>query len=343
MSYDIDLKSPRGGGKMKKSKVLFGAVVASLLLVALSPLALSKSSKSEPKRIVLSADNTITLNDAIDGASVSGVIQRAKELDQEHGINRLLPKSGKEIFLFVRSPGGEIQVGLEMIEALKGINRPVNTVTMFGASMAFQTVQQLGKRYIVKNGVLMSHRAKGGFEGEFGGQRPSQMDSRKGLWESRLDELDGRTVERSNGKQTLESYQKAYNSELWVTGDQAVAQGYADEVVLVRCDESLAGVTTHQISFMGIPIKYDLDNCPLNSTPMNIRVELQTTKGMKNANDFLAEGGEFGTACLVALGTNPNKLCSTDTNMTLERVYQLQTQFRPFYDNIQNRIIPYGK
>lgn len=341
-----NLKAHSGGGNMNNStKVALGLLVAAVL-ATVSIDAKSKSAVSaESKKIVLTADNTIILNDAIDGTSVAEVISKAKLLDESGMLGRVGVKKSAPIYLFLRTPGGEIQMGLEMLEALQGLNRPVDTVTMFAASMGFQTAQNLGKRLIVKNGIMMSHRARGGFEGEFGGQRPSQMDSRKNLWETRMDEMDKQTVARSNGKQTLESYQKAYASELWVTGSQAVEQGYADEVVSVKCDESLSGVTTKSISLFGlINIDYDLDNCPLNSSPMNIRVtKIVTTKGTKTLDNFLSEGGEFGNSCLVAYGSNPEKLCAVDTTLTLERINQLKVQFKNQYENIKERTIPLGK
>jgi ATP-dependent protease ClpP protease subunit len=328
------------------TKIAVGALLAAVL--ALVPLtATSKAasqSKPQVKKIVLNSDNTLVLNDVITGESVATVISKAKELDSSGNLLGKVGVARKPIYMYVRSPGGEIQSGLEMLEALKGLNRPVNTITAFGASMAFQTVQQLGKRYITRSGVLMSHRAKGGFEGEFGGQRPSQIDSRKTLWESRLDEMDQDTVNRTNGKQTMASYQKAYASEMWVTGTQAVEQGYADEVVQVSCDDSLSGVTTHHINFMGlINIDYDLDNCPLNSAPMNIRISrILTNKGMMSMDDFMAKKGEFGSSCLVASGTDKEKVCASDTSLTMESLIKAKEQFRSQYNNIQGRIQPYG-
>ena len=103
-------------------------------------------------------------------------------------------------------------------------------------------------------------------------QRPSQMDNRYNLWLSRLDEMDKETVKRTNGKQTLQSYQKAYADELWLTGTQAVTEGYADKIVTVRCDSSLSGTTSHSLSIFGLKVEYELDNCPINTSPMNIKV-----------------------------------------------------------------------
>jgi ATP-dependent Clp protease protease subunit len=248
---------------MKVSKKI--AVFAVLLLgVILFPLSLTKPSNNS--QVVLSKSNLVVLSGEVEGELSGRVISEAKALDA----SRL--SSGKPIYVFMNTPGGSIQTGLEMIEALKGLNRPVTTVTLFSASMGFQIVQNLGERLILKNGVLMSHRAAGGFEGYFGGQRPSQMDNRYNLWLTRLTELDQQVVDRTGGKQTLASYQKAYSDELWLTGQQSVVGGYADRIVTVKCDSSLDGVTTHNIEFLGLKISYDLDNCPINTSPMHIRV-----------------------------------------------------------------------
>lgn len=241
------------------------AVVALFLGILLFPLS-SLVKPANNNQIVLSKNNAIILSGEIDGESSGQVIAQAKTLgNQRLNIN-------KPVYLFLNTPGGSIQVGLEMIEALTGLDRPVSTVSLFSASMGFQVVQALGERLILKNGILMSHRAAGEFQGYFGGQRPSQIDNRYNLWLSRLTELDQQVVKRAKGKQTLESYQKAYADELWLTGSQAVEGGYADRVVTMKCDSSLDGVTTHSIDFFGMKIMYDLDNCPINTSPMNIRV-----------------------------------------------------------------------
>jgi ATP-dependent protease ClpP protease subunit len=176
------------------------------------------------------------------------------------------------LYLFLNTPGGSIQAGLELNEALNGIGRPVDTITLFAASMGFQIAQNLGERLILKNGILMSHRAAGGFEGSFGGQQPSQMDSRYQFWLDRIRELDEQTVKRTNGKQTYASYIKEYANEMWLTGTKAVSEGYADRVVKIKCDSSLSGSTSHNASLMGFQVLYDLDNCPINTSPLNVRI-----------------------------------------------------------------------
>lgn len=257
---------------MKKSKFTLGLVVLGLL--ALIPVN-SSSQDNRSESVTLTKENTMVLNSEVNGESVSELIAKAKELDNNLNSRLKNPLNGgknKPLYLFLNTPGGSIQAGLELIEALHGLGRPVNTITLFSASMGFQIAQNLDDRLILQSGVLMSHHAAGQFEGYFGGSQPSQMDSRYQLWLDRIRELDEQTVKRSGGKQTYESYTKQYDHEMWLTGSKSIAQGYADRIVTVKCDASLSGVMTRHVNFMGFDIMYDLDNCPINTSPMNIRL-----------------------------------------------------------------------
>jgi ATP-dependent Clp protease, protease subunit len=243
----------------KIKKVIVGLVV--FVAVAIIPL-VSVGKAANPNQIVLTTNNMVNLSGEITGDSVANTILELQKLDDD---------SKKPIYLFMYTPGGSVQDGLELIEAIKGLNRPVETITLFSASMGFQTVQALGKRLIMKNGTLMSHRAAGSFEGSFGGQFPSQIDSRYGFWLQRIKELDEQTVSRTNGRQTMKSYLETYKNEAWFTGTQAVEQGYADAIVTVHCDKSLTGVTPHSVSFMGLSFTYEISNCPMITSPLNVK------------------------------------------------------------------------
>lgn len=317
---------------MKLSKYIVAALLAVLL-------PLTTQSESNSRTIVLNDDNTVILNDEVTGSSVDEVITRIKQLNSR---KKAFGRENKDpIYLFLYTPGGSIQAGLELIEALKASSRPVNTITMFAASMGFQIAQNLGDRYILENGTLMSHHAAGGAEGQLGGKGNSQLQSRVGFWERRLKEMDEQTVRRTKGKQTLESYQEAYDHELWATGNESVAQGYADKVVLVQCDSSLNGVNTKHISIMGIlNIDYDLDKCPLITQPKNVRISIETNKGTKDKKSFLDEGGSFGSSCLMQAGVNPTKLCALDTSLNIEKINEIENQFKDKHNNIQNHVVP---
>ena len=259
-----------------KTKLFVGLAI--LAICALFPLSSLSKADGNTDSVVLTNNNVIILGSEVNDQSVSEVITKAKELDKSLSGMKETLRGKKPIYLFLNTPGGNIQAGLEMIEMLNGLGRPVHTVTLFAASMGFQIVQNLGDRLILKNGVLMSHHAAGQFSGYFGGQSPSQLDSRTKIWLDRIREMDEQTVKRTNGKQTYESYTKEYDHELWLTGTDSVKQGYADKIVTVKCDSSLTGVTTKHISFMGADIAYDLDNCPLNTAPMNVRISMPEGK-----------------------------------------------------------------
>lgn len=271
-------------------------ITAVLVMVAIAAgFAFSSASAAEEaKSIVLKKSNTIVFNEEFDDLSVAKATAEAYALDAQ------LSK-GEPIYLIVNSPGGSIISGLELIANLNALGRKVNTITLFAASMGFQTVQGLGDRLIVSNGTLMSHRgfASGGFSGEFGGKEKSQLTNRYEYWLTKIRTLDEQTVSRTKGKQTLESYQDAYENELWIDGQDAVNAGYADAVVSPRCDKSLSGVRDQVIDYMGMEIVLHFSECPLITGPLGYEVLIVTTLGTKvTLQDFVKLGGQFGNVCV---------------------------------------------
>lgn len=194
--------------------------------------AISSVSFAAPK-LVLTERNTVVFRDYVSSESIAKLTTKIKGMDDR------LPK-GEAIYVVLDSGGGEITSGLEFIDNMRGFDRPVHTITQFAASMAFQIVEGLGKRYITREGTLMSHKARGGFFGEF----PSgNLDARLAVWKRKIDRLDQQVVDRTGGKHTLESYQKLYDNEYWCDGQDCVDAGFADEMVDVECADDLSGTT----------------------------------------------------------------------------------------------------
>lgn len=283
------------------------------------------------KDIILTKDNTIVLNQEFSGASVAKLIADAKKIDST------LP-SGYPIYLFLDTPGGSIQAGLELMEAFKGLNRPVHTVVLFAASMGFQLTQALGDRYILNFGVLMSHKAYGGFEGEFGGGL-GQLDSRYGMWMRRVDIMDKQTVKRTKGKKTLEKYRSEYENELWLNGAEAVASGYADEVVTAKCDKSLSDTTDKIVRIFDLKVHLKMSQCPIITYPVDIRISMRTNKGYMDVDEFLDKGGKFGKNCVKkdaeevvdvfgrTLQTSAEaELCALDEELDLDKIDEAKEQ-----------------
>lgn len=326
--------------------LLFGAVVAMSATTGAIP------SVSEDKDVVvLNSKNVLVLNQVVDGDSVGDVLEKARALDKATPEHRFVVMAKralrggkpepKPIYLFLNTPGGSIQSGLELIEGLNGLKRPVHSVTAFAASMGMQIAQGLnGDRDIVAHGIMMSHRGAGEFAGQFGGSEPSQAANRLRIWVQRLNEMDARTVARSKGKQTLESYQKAYNQELWVTGPEAVSQGYADKLIRLRCDDSLSGATEHQVEFFGMAVSYDLDNCPINTSPHNIRMALHTNHGLMTTVEFREAKGGFGPLCLQEAVIDNTRICALDTSLSYEKLTDVTNKFIDTFENKRNHVVP---
>lgn len=206
--------------------------------------------------ITLTSSNTVSFNNYFEERTVAQAIEKIRKLDTA------LP-SKDPLYLVINSGGGSIVDGLELINVLQNMKRKVHTVTLFSASMGFQTVQGLGNRYIVDSGVLMSHKARGGFWGEF----PGQVDSRYRHWLNRVNRLDEIAAKRSN--MTLAKYKNLIENEYWCEGAGCVRRGFADAVVTVQCDNTLNGTYNDSEKFLyeGFPIElvYTFSNCPLQT------------------------------------------------------------------------------
>ena len=249
-------------------------------LVLMTSVAMAKA----PPRITLTKDNTLVMNDYFDGETVAKVEQKAKELDAK------IPQ-GDPLYLVIDSGGGSIEAGIELIENLNQLNRPVRTITIFSASMGFQTVQGVkGGRLVLENGTLMSHKARGFFYGEF----PGQLDSRYAHYLKRVQRLDKKAVERTKGKHTDASYAEIIRNEMWCDGADCVKAGFADLVVTASCDQSMKGTynrTADRFLYMGhtIEIIETMSICPLITSPLNWNIIVDGEPLFSNNVDSLME------------------------------------------------------
>lgn len=264
---------------------------------------------AQAKTITLTSDNTIVLDKSVDAYSVGQVMAQAKKIDSKL-------KSEYPIYLFLKTPGGSIQSGVELIEFLNGLNRPVHTVTLFAASMGFQIVQHMKKRYVIKYGVLMSHKARGSFKGDFGGTI-SQVDTRYAMWLRRIKMMDEHTVSRTKGKQTLDSYINSYSPELWLNGLEAVSQGYADEVVEVKCDSSLSGTKKIENDLGFYKSSIEVPVCPVQTGIVGSSSQILTNHGYMELSAFLQKNGTFGQC---PNDPSQDTVCAKDPGLTLEKI-----------------------
>jgi len=297
------------------------------------------------EKITLTKDNTLSLRSAFSGQSVAKLIEEATKLDTTL-------KSGYPMYLVLYTPGGSIQAGLELFDYLDGLNRPIHTITLFAASMGFQTVQHLGKRFITRYGVLMAHKARGGFQGEFGGG-VSQLDSRYGMWLRRVEMMDKLTVKRTEGKiSSLKKFYSLYAPELWLNGNEAVKIGLADSVAVIKCDPTLHGTKTQEFNFGFFSLLVEFSLCPTRTAPISIKANILTNKGEMSLKKFLLDGGKFGKRCVVSgtedyldrWGTvipgSKADLCPLDNKLSFDKLNKAKTDKIKFFNrNLKDHVI----
>jgi len=241
------------------------------LLAAIMLLPMLAFAGSKPRVLELNENNTINFNDEFSPMFV------AKK--QAEAISLCFSNIGKEINIVLYTPGGSISAGQLFFDTLNALPCTFNTITIFSASMGYQTVQNLGKRYIIPSGILMSHRASvSGLAGELGGE----LDSIINLIKDNVREME--TVASNRVGITLEKYQSEISDELWLTGSQAVQKNHADEMVLVRCTKSLSGYTTRTVNTFFGPLRVKFSKCPLITAPIGI--EISNERAAKAAARF---------------------------------------------------------
>jgi ATP-dependent Clp protease, protease subunit len=210
--------------------------------------------------VVLSEANTVVMRYAFTDESVSKVIL---ELVTK---SAALPAK-QPMYLFLDSPGGSVIAGNNLINAVKGLGREVKTITSFSASMGFITVQNLGERLVLEDGILMSHRATGGVSGQF----PGEIDTRYLFWKKYLKNLLEPVAKRVG--MTGDQLERKHYSEWWTTGEEAVAQNTADRVVTVKCDETMLSTKEETVSTFFGPLVVTWAKCPLVKAPLAVKME----------------------------------------------------------------------
>lgn len=219
------------------------------ILFACMPLAKSAT-------ITLTEQNSVLFNQ-----QVSGEYTAKKTLE-------VLAKSAKAspVYLVLDTPGGSVAAGLQFIDAIKSLDVKVHTVTIFAASMGYQIVQELGTRYILPSGTLMSHR---GAVSGMSGQIPGELTSRVTFLQSLLDGMSERAAKRVGVSK--KDYDASIVNELWVYGQAAVLSNHADEVANVRCSKELInGTYQDKVTSIFGAANITYSKCPLITAPIKI-------------------------------------------------------------------------
>lgn len=208
--------------------------------------------------IVLNTSNTVLFRGPVTGASVTKAQLNLVEAVKTRG-------SGKyPIYLVLDSPGGSIYAGEAFIAFARTLPN-VETISIFAASMAAGIVESMpGKRHITPGGILMFHRASGGFEGQF---EEGEVESQLALWKQIVRTMEGRNASRIGI--SLEAYKAKVVNEWWLYGADAVTQKGADKISTIVCSQALIDKREVVVSQMFIfTVKSVYSGCPLFRGPL---------------------------------------------------------------------------
>lgn len=141
------------------------------------------------------------------------------------------------IYMYINSPGGSVMQGLAIYDTMQHINSPIHTIVIGqAASMGSLLAQSGTKRYITPNSRHMIHRVSSGTQGTSGSVHVQELefeDARRHFEESKhLNKLLTQIYVKHNTKdKTFEEFFEAMKFDTFLSADQSVEYGLADEVL----------------------------------------------------------------------------------------------------------------
>ena len=147
-------------------------------------------------------------------------------------VNRLLyleaDSPGKEITLFINSPGGVVTSGMIIYDTMEMISSPVSTVCMgLAASMGsiLLSAGEKGKRYIWPHGKVMIHQPSIGM---IQGQASDlEIRAREIIKTKEM----GAKILAENCGQTIDKVKQDFDRDYWMDAGESVDYGIVDKVI----------------------------------------------------------------------------------------------------------------
>ena len=172
---------------------------------------------------------TIT-NSAASGSAVIDIFDEigAWGISAKSFVDQLRLITGlKSLTLNIDSPGGSVDDGLTIYDAIKALGIPVTSnVTGTAASMASVIMLAADKITIAENGRVMIHRVSGGVYGD-----PDDVAAAAAVMKQFEDRIINIYMARTGkDEETIRDLMKA-EIGTWFFGQEAVDAGFADEVV----------------------------------------------------------------------------------------------------------------
>lgn len=136
---------------------------------------------------------------------------------------------GKEIKLYISSPGGSVTSGMVIYDMMKAVSSPVSTICMgLAASMGsiLLSAGEKGKRYIFPHGEVMIHQPSLGGHIQ-GVSADMEIHAEQILRTKNM----GAQILAENTGQTVERIKKDFERDYWMDAEKAIEYGIVDKVL----------------------------------------------------------------------------------------------------------------
>ncbi len=193
--------------------------------MSLVPYVIEQTSRGERSYDIYSRllkDRIIFLGEEVNDVSASIIVAQLLFLEAED--------PGKDIHLYINSPGGSVTAGMAIYDTMQYIKCDVSTICIgMAASMgAFLLAGGAkGKRMALPNAEIMIHQPSGGAQG----QATEISIAAKHILRTR-EKLN--TILAANTGQPLEQIEIDTERDNWLSADEAKAYGLIDSVITSR-------------------------------------------------------------------------------------------------------------
>ena len=188
----------------------------------LVPMVVEQSSKGERSYDIYSRllkERIIFLSDEVNDVTASLIIAQLLFLDAED--------PGKDIYLYINSPGGSVTSGMAIYDTMNYIKSDVATICIgMAASMGAFLLSsgKKGKRYSLPNSTIMIHQPLGGAKGQASDIKIHAEHILK--TRAKLNEI----LSKNTGKD-IKEIEKDTDRDNFLSASEALSYGLIDDVM----------------------------------------------------------------------------------------------------------------
>ena len=198
-----------------------------------NPYVIERSSRGERSYDIYSRllmDRIIFLGTPINDDVANMVIAQLLFLEADN--------PGRDIHLYINSPGGSVSAGLAMYDTMQWMKSPVNTICMgMAASMGCFLLAggRKGKRSALPHARIMMHQPSGGSQGT---ASDIEIQAREIIYlRGKMNDLMAQHTGRP-----VEQIERDFDRDFYMSAEEAKGYGIIDQVVSPRVEEVAAVV-----------------------------------------------------------------------------------------------------